>query len=80
MFSQISPSLLQSTVREYASDGGAEPYTFEVIRDTLYIFSSELATLRMFRKFNGFVRNKNTDQGYSENLKTFYFSITAKVN
>lgn len=77
MFSEISASIIKATAEEYARAGG-EAFRYEVIRDTLYIFSSELATLRMFRKYNNFSRNNQTDQGYSENLGTFYFAITFK--
>lgn len=77
MFSEMSESKIKVTAEEYARVGG-EPFTYEVIRDTMYIFSSELATLRMFKKYNNFNRNKQTDQGYSENLGTFYFAITFK--
>lgn len=79
MFSEMSESIIKGTASEYARVGD-EPYTYEVIRDTLYIFSSELATLRMFKKYNQFSRNQQTDQGYSENLGVFYFAITYKAS
>jgi len=41
----------------------------EHVSGTLYAFCSELGTLRLFRKM------PNMRQGYSVNLKTFYFSI-----
>lgn len=48
-----------------------EPVTVELIGGTLYAFGSELATLRLFRKM------PSMRQGFSENLKKFYFSIEA---
>lgn len=59
---------LQEQMQQYAH----EPVTVEKIVSSYYVYGSELATLRIFRKYKGC---DNVDQGYSENLKTFYFVI-----
>lgn len=47
-----------------------EPVTVELICDNLYAFGSELATLRLFKRFTG---NEFIRVGYSENLGTYFF-------
>lgn len=76
MYSQLSESRLNAFVAELGRAAG-EPFTFEVICDTLYIFTSELGALRLYHHYNKFARNPKTAVGYSENLKTHYFSLTA---
>ena len=63
-----TPAQIARTQNEYTKIAG-EPVTIEFISGTLYAFCSELGTLRLFRKM------PNMCQGYSVNLKTFYFSI-----
>lgn len=65
---QITTTQLARTQSEYSKIAG-EAVRLEAIGGTLYAFGSEIATLRLFRKM------PNMRQGYSENLKTFYFSI-----
>lgn len=43
-------------------------------KGTLYCYGSELATLRLYKKYNS-VKRTETRQGYSENLKSFYFCL-----
>lgn len=64
----ITDEQIARTQREYTGIAG-EPVRIEVIRSTLYAFGSEIATLRLFRKM------PNKRQGYSDNLKSFYFSV-----
>ena len=45
------------------------------IKGTYYAFGSELACLRLFHKYNIAAHCPNTRAGYSDNLKTWYFSI-----
>jgi hypothetical protein len=52
-----------------------EPVTVEVISGHMYAFGSELATLRLFRKFH---KSEGVDCGYSVNLGTHYFSLPQK--
>lgn len=61
-------------MKEYAK---GEEVTIEKIKSILYVFGSELATLRIFAKYqsNGAVHNPKARVGYSENLKRHYFSI-----
>lgn len=50
-----------------------ESVRVEAIGGTLYGFGSELATLRIYRKYGAM---DNTTQGFSSNLGSFYFSLT----
>ncbi len=56
-----------------------ETVEIENISGTLYVFGSELATLRIFAKYN--INGRTTDckhatrVGFSVNLNRFYFSI-----
>jgi len=54
-----------------------EEIAVEEIGGTFYAFGSELATLRIFAKYNsgGCVYNDRIRCGYSENLKKFFVSI-----
>ncbi len=52
-----------------------ETVTVEVISGHMYAFGSELATLRLFKKFH---KSEGVDCGYSVNLKTYYFSLPRK--
>lgn len=52
--------------------GATEPTTFELIRETMYVYGSELATLRILMQYR---MNKKASQGYSKNLDTWYFSF-----
>lgn len=64
----ITPAQLARTARDWSNIAG-EPVTVEQISGALYAFGSEVATLRLFRKM------PNKRQGYSENMKTFYFCV-----
>lgn len=58
---------------EYSKIAG-EQVSLENIGDTIYVFCSELASLRLFRKM------PNKRQGYSEPRKSFYFAIELKFS
>lgn len=62
---------VQKDWSEYAN----EPVRVEEIGGTFYGFGSELATLRIYRKYGG---PDNVTQGFSKNLGSFYFSLTPK--
>ena len=64
----ITAAQISRTEKEYSAIAG-EPVQVECTGGSLYAFGSEIATLRLFRKM------PNMRQGYSANLKTFYFSI-----
>lgn len=49
-----------------------EPVRVEVIGAAIYGFASELATLRLLKKYRN---SSNTDCGYSANLESFYFVL-----
>jgi hypothetical protein len=52
-----------------------EPVRVEQIGGAVYGFTSELGALRLYHKFRGAGR-----AGYSENLKTWYFSVELKFS
>lgn len=54
-----------------------ETVCVEEIAGTIYGFGSELATLRLLKQY---MQCDNVAQGYSENLKTFYFTLTPAVS
>ena len=57
-----------------------EPIEVQFIKGTFYAYGSELATLRLFKKYSGnFKGNEKVAQGYSENLKTFYFELETNL-
>ena len=64
-------NLIAKATKEYTKLAG-EPVTVENIGGTIYVFGSELATLRLFRAM------PSRNQGFSENLKSFYFSLELK--
>ncbi len=61
-------TLLSKAEKEYTKIAG-EPIKVEQIASAIYVYGSELATLRLFRAM------PSRRQGYSENLKTFYFCV-----
>lgn len=54
-----------------------EAVKVEQIGAAIYALGSELATLRIFAKYNsnGAIHNSKVRYGYSENRKSFYFVI-----
>jgi hypothetical protein len=70
-FLKLSDGQKNRTKIEWERIAGEE-LTFdwgETVQDAIYVFGSELATLRLFKKFHG----GPCKAGYSENLKSFYF-------
>ena len=72
---KITNNQIKRLVDNY-SNIAKEAVTVEIIVETIYVFGSELATLKLLKKFN---KAKNVNQGYSENLETFYFSIDLDI-
>ena len=64
----FQPAAMARQVNFYQSIAGDEPVTVEQIQSTLYVFGSELATLRIFAKM------KDGRTGYSANLQTFFWA------
>jgi hypothetical protein len=64
----ITENQLKRTQQDYSRMVG-EQVIVEEIGGAMYVFGSELATLRLFRKMPHIL------QGYSENRKTFYVRI-----
>ena len=68
---ELTENKLLEVTRQMSKYAG-EAVTVEQITGAVYVFASELATLRIFKKY---CDSKNISQGYSENLKTHYFRI-----
>ena len=68
----------EAMMKEYA---GEDVYLGE-IDSTLYVFGSELATLRIFAKYNanGSAHNLATRVGFSKNMDSFYFSLERSIS
>ena len=49
-----------------------EEIKIELIAGSLYAFGSELATLRLYRYYEGI---DDSRQGFSDNLKSYYFCL-----
>ena len=64
----LTANQIARTARDYSSIAG-ETVTVEQISGAIYAFGSELATLRLFRTM------PTKRQGYSANLKKFYFCV-----
>jgi len=45
----------------------------ELVKNTVYGFCTELASLRLLKKYKF---SKNVDSGFSKNMNSFYFSLT----
>lgn len=66
---------IHRAAREWSEIAG-EPVSVEEIKGTLYAYGSELACLRLYRKWTG---AKNVTSGYSTNMKTWYFRVEVAV-
>jgi len=67
----ITNNRIQRLTDNY-SNIAKEAVSVEIINDVIYVFGSELATLKLLKKFRN---SKNARQDYSVNLETFYFSL-----
>jgi len=68
----LTPAQADRVTRDMTKHAGGENVEVEKHGDTLYVFGSELATLRIFRKYEG---GKNINQGWNKGTKSFYFSL-----
>ncbi len=71
-------NLMKGFVKRVAHDLGQvakEDIEVEAIGDTVYVFGSELATLRMFMYYNRYHRNEKTRQDFSLPRNSHYFSL-----
>jgi hypothetical protein len=57
------------------SEIAGETVKVELVAGAYYALGSELATLRLWRGYNRVQFNSKTQQGYSENLKTWFFRL-----
>lgn len=64
----LTAQQIARVTKDYSKIAG-ETVTVNQIASGLYVYASELGTLRLFRKM------PNMRQGYSENLKVFYFCV-----
>ena len=73
---KFSPAQYEKTAQELGRIAG-EPTQYSEIGGHLYIYGSELATLRLLKHYK---LHKKTEQGYSKNLKTFFFAIDLNID
>lgn len=66
----ITPAMIDRVQRDWSDYAGDEAIRVEAIGGAIYGFGSELATLRILRKYEGKGR-----ANYSENMKSFYFVL-----
>jgi uncharacterized protein YneR len=69
-----TPEQIKRTEQDWTAYA-KERVRVEEIGGTLYGFASELATLRIYRKYGAM---NNVSQGFSSNLGSFYFSLTPR--
>jgi len=69
---EATDAQLKRAEKDFQKYAGDEKITIEEINDTIYVYGSELATLRIFKKYH---KGNSVVQGYSKNLKTFYFAL-----
>lgn len=74
---QITPAQILRVEKDMQSYAGDEPITVELKGSTFYVYGSELACLRLFRKY---WKTKNVRTDYSINLKTWYFTLETGLN
>jgi hypothetical protein len=68
---EATTAQIERTTREW-SQIASEPVRVEQIRGAMYAYGSELACLRLYRKFNG---APNVTSAYSANMQTWFFRV-----
>jgi hypothetical protein len=71
----VTQNTIDRLQRDWTTYAG-EPMRVEYVKGTFYGFASELATLRLFRKY---APNPNARQNYSDNMAAFYFSLDTSL-
>ena len=71
----LSPANIKRIENEYSKMLG-ETVTVQVINETTYIFGTELACLRAYKKFSA---NKTVECDYSTNLQVWFCSFTPAI-
>lgn len=71
---RITPEQLDRAEMEFEKIAN-EHITVEWIDSAFFVLGSELATLRLWKSYNGKKINPNTFQGYSVNLESYYFRL-----
>lgn len=67
---KVTPAMIEKTKAMFSTIA-KESVEVEFFGDHFAAYGSELATLRLYRKYNG----ASITQAWSENLKTFYFRL-----
>ena len=70
-----SESSLNSVMREWKRVTKEEEIKIEYIKGAYYSYGSEYAILRLFFHYNKHFPNRKTRAAYSENMKSWYFSL-----
>lgn len=74
---EVTQSQIDRTCQMFQQFAGYdEEILVEFIKGTFYVFGSELATLRLLKKYRD---SKNCRQNYSENQGSFYFSLETSL-
>ena len=63
-------------IRKDLAGIAGEPCDVQDISGCIYVFTSELGSLRLLQKYRDC---KNARAGYSENRQTFYFSLEVNI-
>lgn len=72
MNAQITPNQFDRTARMLVDISGEDEGRVEMIGDSFYYFGSELATLRLLKKYR---HCDNASQDFSQNYNSYYFSL-----
>jgi hypothetical protein len=69
--------MVRKTDLNMFTEMAGEPVEAEKIKGVIFVFGSELATLRIFAKYqaNGSIHNPKARVGHSVNLGKFYFAL-----
>ena len=65
----MKESRVETLTKQFSGHAG-EPVEVQEIGGSIYVFGTELATLRIFKRY---AECNNVSQGYSANRETFFF-------
>lgn len=75
----ITPAQLARVERDWRAVTMDEPLRVEVVASSIYAFTSELGALRLGHKYRYAIgAAARPTVGYSENFKSWYFSLDVK--
>lgn len=68
----MTAQMIERSRMDMQGYAGDQPITVESAPGALYVFGSELATLRILKKYR---ESKSVRHDWSENLQTWYISL-----